>query len=112
MRFHIELDPVHIDIDILPVYPDNPPFWEAHGVAGGILFLIFMFLFPRLTLLFATPWGPVSWWIGLILIPRFQAAVLGSMLYADTNPVLCIIAWIAAFLGEGVEKEILRKRYL
>ena len=40
-------------------------FWQHHG----IWFIVFMFFFPRLTMLFATVWGGWLWWLGWLLAP-------------------------------------------
>ena len=48
-------------------------FWDIHGCC----FIIFMFLFPRLTMLI----------MGICFMP----------FYWNTNPVLCILAWVYAF---------------
>lgn len=73
-------------------------------VAGhGILFLIGLALFPRITLLFfaATPFGWLAW-IGWLIAPHFLVAVL-SLPYWQDHPYLVIVAWIMAFVGTGTE---------
>lgn len=75
-------------------------FWEVHS----IFFIIFMLFFPRLTLLFATIWGGVWWWVGLLLAPRFMVAILATTAYWNTNTVLCVLTWMWAFGGESTEK--------
>ncbi len=77
-------------------------FWQHHG----IIFIIFMIFFPRLTMLFATVWGGWLWWTGLIFMPRLTVAILATTYYWHTNMVLVIFAWIWAFSGEGLEKTI------
>ena len=62
-------------------------FWEVHG----ILFIIFMFFFPRLTMLFATAWGGPLWWIGWLFAPRLTVAIVATSLYWETNTVLVVI---------------------
>jgi hypothetical protein len=73
-------------------------FWQVHGV----WFLIFMFLFPRITMLVATPF-PVGClaWVGWVFVPRIVAAILATHFYWDTNPVLCVFTWIFAVGGTG-----------
>lgn len=82
------------------VLQDGPDFWDVHGV----LFLIAIALFPRITMILATPWGGLLWWLGLIFLPRIQVAVLATYYYWETNPLLCIVAWLFCLGGEGAEK--------
>lgn len=72
-------------------------FWEVHGIFGGIFLLISVTIFPRITLFFILPFS-FTWlqWGLFLFIPRFWAAYLGTKYYWDTNPILCIIAWIIA----------------
>ena len=76
-------------------------FWDVHG----IWFIVFMLFFPRLTILFATVWGGFWWWLGLIFTPRLMCAILATVNYWNTNPVLCVLAWIVAIPGESLEKK-------
>lgn len=80
-------------------------FWEHHG----ILFIAFMFFFPRLTLLFATAWGGLLWWLGWIFAPRILVAVLATAKFWDANPALVICAWIWALCLEPAEKKGVHK---
>lgn len=75
-------------------------FWDVHG----LIFVLFMFFFPRLTMLFATAWGGPLWWVGWLFAPRLTVAIVATSLYWDSNTVLVIIAWIWALAGEGTEK--------
>lgn len=75
-------------------------FWQVHG----FWFIFFMMFFPRLTLLFATAWGGFFWWIGLIFAPRLTVAILATMIYWHTNPILVVITWLWAFIGETASK--------
>jgi hypothetical protein len=79
-------------------------FWQVHG----IFFIFFMFFFPRLTMLFtqicfATFAGPL-FWVGWLLLPRITVAILATMFYFTTNPILCVFTWIWAIAGEAGEK--------
>lgn len=72
-------------------------FWDVHG----ILFVICMFFFPRLTMLFATNLiGGVLFWLGWIFVPRLTVAILATMTYWNTNTVLVVFTWIWALSGE------------
>lgn len=70
-------------------------FWDVHGV----WFLIFIVLFPRLTMLFAVgaPFGILAW-LGWAFLPSLVVAFLASAYYWETNPVLCVFAWTIALL--------------
>ena len=73
----------------------------------GIFLLIFLSLFPRLTLLVGIIFGTFisggcCWWIGWFFAPHVLVAIL-ALPYFDTNPVLVVIAWIFAFLGTFAE---------
>ncbi len=77
-------------------------FWDVHG----ILFVVFMFFFPRLTLLFSSvATGGLLWWLGFIFAPRLLVAILATNVYWHTNTVLVILTWIWALGGEGAEKK-------
>lgn len=81
-------------------------FWNHHG----IFFLIFITLFPRLTLLFSNvAFGGLFWWLGFFFAPRVLVAVLATMSYMNSNPILVLISWIVAFSGESTEKYTLRR---
>lgn len=82
-------------------------FFEVHGV----FFLIFITLFPRLTLLFSSvPFGGLFWWLGFFFCPRILVAILATVSYFYTNPVLVVLSWMIALSGELVEKWSLGKR--
>lgn len=71
----------------------------------GVFFLFFVTLFPRLTLLFSSvPFGGIAWWLGWIFCPRFLVAILATVNYFQTNPILVVMSWLVAFGGEGLEK--------
>lgn len=76
-------------------------FFQKHGV----FFLIFITLFPRLTLLFSSvAFGGFLWWLGFIFCPRILVASLATVAYFHTNPILVVISWIVALGGETMEK--------
>lgn len=82
-------------------------FWDHHGV----FFLIFITLFPRLTLLFSSvAFGGIFWWIGFFFAPRILVAVLATLSYAQTNPILVIMSWVVAISGESSEKYAFKNR--
>lgn len=82
-------------------------FWETHS----IWFVIFMFFFPRLTMLFATSYGGgFLYWCGWLFAPRLTVAIIATMLYGDTNIVLVVLAWFWALGGETTEKTVVRTR--
>lgn len=76
-------------------------YWQNRGV----FFLIFVTLFPRLTLLFSSVVsGGFLWWVAWLFAPRFLVAFLATIGYWQTNPILVMIAWFVAFSGETSEK--------
>lgn len=84
-------------------------FWHVHGV----LFIFFMFFFPRLTLLFSSvPFGGLFWWLGFIFAPRLLVAILATIHYVQTNPILVLLTWCWALSGETVEKKGVRRIYV
>jgi len=84
----------------------NIDFWKIHG----LLFLICMSIFPRLTLLFSSvAFGGLFWWLGFFFAPRLLVAILATVAYWNTNKVLVIFAWLAAIGGESSEKYYMHK---
>lgn len=82
-------------------------YWEHHG----LLFLIFITIFPRLTLLLSSvPFGGLFWWLGFVFAPRILVAILATVEYVHSNPILVVISWVVALSGETGEKYIVRER--
>lgn len=76
-------------------------YWDKRGV----FFLIFITIFPRLTLLFSSvAFGGFLWWLGFFFCPRILVASLATVAYFHTNPVLVSISWVIALGGEVMEK--------
>jgi hypothetical protein len=78
-------------------------FWNHHG----LIFLFFMFFFPRLTMLFTGicfAWSGFLFWLGWIFAPRLTVAILATNVYWVSNPILCVITWMWALSGEVFEK--------
>jgi hypothetical protein len=68
----------------------------------GIIFLLLLVVFPRLTLLFSSvASGGLLWWLGWVFTPHLLVAFL-ALPYWDTNPVLVFIAWVVALSGTFV----------
>jgi len=85
----------------------NINYWEVHG----FFFLIFIFIFPRLTLLFSSvAFGGIFWWLGFFFAPRLLVAILATVSYWNTNKVLVIISWLLAVGGESSEKYFIHRR--
>ena len=82
-------------------------FWQVHGW----LFLMGVTFFPRLTMLFAVtaPFGILAW-LGWLFVPHVTVAMLATIYYWDTNPVLCVIAWFVAAGGTAGEGKVASKR--
>ncbi len=76
-------------------------FWTVHP--SGLLLLVGLAVFPRITMLFiGGPFGLLHW-LGWFFAPHLLVAILATANYWDTNPVLCVIAWFFAFAGTGGE---------
>ena len=85
--------------------------YENYWDNRGMVFLFFVTLFPRLTLLFSSvAFGGFLWWLGFIFAPRILIAVLATIAYWEMNPFLVIVSWIVAFSGESSEKYVLTDR--
>jgi len=39
---------------------------------------------------------PILFWFGWVLTPRLVIAIVATSVYWDTNPILCVLAWINA----------------
>lgn len=99
--FFILLVATSVMMDVLQTNFGEIDFFQKHGV----FFLIFITLFPRLTLLFsAVPTGGFLWWLGFLFCPRILVASLATVAYFHTNPVLVTMSWVVALGGETLEK--------
>ena len=70
-------------------------YWDVHG----LLFLLFLIVFPRLTMLFTgvcCSFSGVLFWVGWLFKPRLTIAILATIVYWNTNPTLVILAWVVA----------------
>ncbi len=84
-------------------------YWRHHGV----FLLLFLALFPRVTLFFSSiPFGGLWWWLGFFLVPRYLIAVLATIHYGLVNPLLVTIAWVMALAGESTEKYAIQRRVI
>lgn len=97
---------------LLPNWMDisfgDTDYFQKHGW----LFLLFISLFPRLTLLFSSvPFGGLFWWLGFFFAPRLLVAILATVAYWETNPYLVTISWLIAWGGESGEKYVVVNRY-
>jgi hypothetical protein len=78
-------------------------FWDVHG----IWFVLFMCIFPRLTLVLSSVVsGGLLWWLGWIFAPRLLVAILATSSYWETNTILVVCTWFWAIGGEGAEKKV------
>ena len=76
----------------------------------GVLFLIFITFFPRLTLLLSSvASGGILWWLSWLFFPRILVATLATFAYFQTNPILVTISWLVAFGGESFEKRTITR---
>jgi hypothetical protein len=81
-------------------------FWQVHPAGIGLLVLVGLALFPRITLLFiGGPFGLVAW-LGWLFAPHLLVAILATATYWHTDPLLCVAAWFFAFAGTGGEGRV------
>ena len=105
--FFILLVATSVMMDVFNTSFGNVDFFQKHG----FFFLLFITIFPRLTLLFSSvATGGVFWWLGFIFCPRILVASLATVSYFHTNPILVIISWLIALGGETMEKAGLGRR--
>jgi hypothetical protein len=98
---------VSLMVNVFDVEFGTGNYWDRHGV----FFLLFITLFPRLTLLFSSvAAGGVLWWLGFIFTPRLLVALLATVAYWEANPVLVLLSWMVAFSGELGEKYVVSDR--
>lgn len=96
-----------IAINIFDISYGTINYWQNHG----FFLLIFLALFPRLTLLFSSiASGGIFWWLGWIFVPRVLVAILATISYWQTNKILVIFSWLFAVSGESSEKTFIRSR--
>lgn len=87
-------------------------FFSKHGW----FFLFSIALFPRLTLLVSgliassIEFGGLLWWLGFFFAPRILVAILATISYWQTNPLLVIFSWLIALGGESSEKFIITRK--
>ena len=99
--FFVLLVATSLMMDVFKMNFGTINFWDRHGV----FFLIFIAIFPRLTLLFSSvATGGFLWWLGFFFCPRILVASLATVAYFPTNPVLVVISWLVAIGGEVFEK--------
>lgn len=73
-------------------------------------FLACMLFFPRISMLCfgvcSGGWSHiVLFWFGWVLTPRLVVAILATTFYWNTNPVLCVLAWLYALtVGSATTK--------
>lgn len=77
-------------------------FWDNHNYA--FLQLLMWVFFPRLSFWFMSVITGGFWfWVGVFFVPHIMVAFWATTMYWDTNPVLCVIAWIIALGGTSTE---------
>jgi hypothetical protein len=53
---------------------------------------------------------PILFWLGWLFTPRLVIAILATSFYWQTNPILCILAWVYCFcVGNGSNKVVSEK---
>lgn len=76
----------------------------------GWLMLFMWACFPRISFWFlGAMTGGIGFWLGVFFVPHVMVAYWATHYYWDTNPVLCIIAWMCALGGSSSESKIIKK---
>ena len=84
-------------------------YWDVHALVPGLIFLVGLAVFPRITLLFSNATGfGFLFWLGWVFVPHLTVAVLATIFYFKTNPILVLLSWLIALGGESKEKKIVR----
>lgn len=100
--FLIILVSLSVAFDVMQNPSGSVDFFQRHGV----LFLVFISLFPRMTLLFSSvATGGLFWWVGFFFCPRVLVAAIATAKYFETNPFLVVVSWVVAVAGETMEKK-------
>lgn len=69
--------------------------------------LLMWTFFPRLSFWFMSAITGGFWfWVGVLFVPHIMAAFWATTMYWDTNPILCIIAWMIALGGTSGETKV------
>lgn len=73
-------------------------FWDNHNYA--FLQLLMWAFFPRISFWFMSAiTGGLWFWVGVFFVPRVMVAFWATIMYWNTNPVICGIAWLLALGG-------------
>jgi hypothetical protein len=105
--FFILLVATSVAFDVFQLNFGTTDYWQNHGW----WFLVFISFFPRLTLLFGSvASGGFLWWAAWVFCPRILVALLATVSYFHTNPVLVVISWFIALSGEVFEKRMGMKK--
>lgn len=77
----------------------------------GVWFLIFIALFPRLTMLFTgicSAIGGPLFWLGWVFFPHIMVAFIATSMYWNTDPFICVISWFIAISGTFSERTVIK----
>jgi len=90
-------------------------FFVFHGALWGVFLIIALATFPRLSVLAMLIWGALTgggvlWWLGFLFMPGVVVAYEATCSYWDTNPVLCVFAWLVAFCSFGGEAKTVHSK--
>ncbi len=88
------------------ITPKGEDFFTHHS----LLQLLGWAMFPRIMFwFFSAITGGFFFWVGVLFVPHIMVAFWATTYYWDTNPVICVIAWIIALTGESAEKSATSK---
>lgn len=98
---------VALAVGLFGVELSHANYWDHHGV----LFLLGLAAFPRITLFLSTvASGGILWWLAWLFAPRILVAILATLAYWYVNPILVLVAWLVALGGESSEKHVFVQR--
>jgi len=88
-------------------------FFDVHPY--GIVLLIGLVVFPRLTIFIGWLVGYLAtggawFWLGWFFVPRFLIALIATLSYWNTNPVLVVLSWLFALSGTTAETATAAKK--
>lgn len=83
-------------------------FFAVHAIHPYLL-LVGLACVPRITLLLVGGPFALLGWLGWTFAPHLTVAIMATHMYWETNPGLCVVAWLFALGGTGGETSTARR---